>query len=185
MKKTKKLLIVVDAQNDFITGVLGSKEADETVPKLVQKILKWDGDIVYTLDTHDSEYFDTREGKHLPVYHCQIDTWGWELDKRVEEAIYQNMRIANNPTLTRSAKKFEKSSFGSMTVAEYASQYEHIEVVGFCTDICVISNVMLILNNYDTVEVTVDASCCAGSAPEAHKAALLVMKNCHANIINE
>lgn len=170
-----KLLIVVDMQNDFITGSLGSKYAEEIVPRVAAKIeeYKRNGNkIIFTRDTHNENYLSTQEGRKLPVEHCIIDTQGWEVTKELDTA---GCEIINKPT------------FGSAELAQKVSQMnvQEIELVGLCTDICVISNAMLLKAFMPEVEITVDAACCGGVTSESHNTALLAMKACQINIINE
>ena len=170
-----KILVVVDMQNDFIDGALGTKEAAAIVPNVIDKINNFDGDkIIYTRDTHEENYMETQEGKNLPVPHCIRGTKGWELSPEIEAL--------------RKEDAIDKPSFGSMELASYLkeqSDIESIEFVGLCTDICVISNVMITKAAMPEVPVIVDASCCAGVTPESHKNALEAMKMCQVKVINE
>lgn len=186
--KTKKILIVIDCQNDFIDGSLRNEEAIKAVPNIVKKIKEFDGDyILVTMDTHESNYLETNEGKMLPVVHCVKGTQGWQMNPDIKNALI-NADVHKN----QNVMYFHKPTFGSQAMAEFLELDEafdgnlEIEYVGFCTDICVISNVLMekaIL--YDRASITVDASCCAGVTPEKHKAALETMKSCQINIINE
>ena len=170
-----KILVVVDMQNDFIDGALGTKEAVAIVTNVVEKIKSFDGDkIIFTRDTHEENYMETQEGKNLPVPHCIRGTQGWELNPEIEGL--------------RKEEAVDKPSFGSMELASYLKELddvESIEFVGLCTDICVISNVMITKAALPEVPVIVDASCCAGVTPESHKNALEAMKMCQVKIINE
>ena len=170
-----KILVVVDMQNDFIDGALGTKEAIAIVPNVVEKIKNFDGDkIIFTRDTHEENYMETQEGKNLPVPHCIRGTNGWELNPEIEAL--------------RKEEAVDKPSFGSMELASYLKELdgvESIEFVGLCTDICVISNVMITKAALPEVPVIVDASCCAGVTPESHKNALEAMKMCQVKIIGE
>lgn len=168
-----KTLIVIDMQNDFITGPLGSKEAQMIVPKVKQKIEEYRerGDaIIFTRDTHYSWYSKTLEGKKLPVLHCIKDTDGWQI---VEEI------IPTNTTL----RIIDKDSFGYDNWKR-TSIIGDIEIIGVCTDICVISNALSLKAAYPETEITIDASCCAGTSPESHQRALAAMEVCQINIIN-
>ena len=167
-----KLLIVVDMQKDFIDGALGTKEAQKIVPNVIDEIKNFDGDVVFTFDTHSSLYLDTREGKRLPVPHCIKGTDGWKLDKDIEP-------------LSEGKKCFYKPTFGSVELANFVadSDYTDITLIGLCTDICVISNAMLIKAYLPEVNVSVKASCCAGVTPESHENALASMKMCQIDII--
>ncbi len=172
----KKLLIVVDMQNDFVDGALGSAEAVAIVLNVVDKILSHDGDVIVTYDTHAENYSDTQEGKKLPVSHCIKGTYGWELNAKVAEAL-----------TGKNVKVIEKPTFGSTELPEYIrANYREIpdmELVGLCTDICVVSNALLLKANFLDAEVSVDSSCCAGVTRDSHDAALLTMKMCQINVV--
>ena len=160
-----KLLIVVDMQNDFITGSLGSPAAEEIVPKVLDKVAKFQGRILFTRDTHDERYLTTQEGKKPPVEHCVKNTPGWEICDSLTP--YVNEVI-------------DKPTFGSMDLIQrlqsHAEEIESIELCGLCTDICVISNAMLVKAAFPEVPVLVDAACCAGVTPESHQNALDAMR---------
>ena len=175
----KKLLIVVDMQNDFIDGALGTKEARAIVPKVVDKISKWEGDIISTLDTHTENYLNTREGRMLPVPHCIEGTDGHRINKEVRNALF--LKEGNHSYISTLSKR----TFGSTALPELIRDagVEYVELVGLCTDICVVSNAMLLKANYPELDITVDASCCAGVTPETHNAALTTMQMCQINII--
>ena len=171
----KKTLIVIDMQNDFITGSLGTKEAQTIVPNVKKKIeeYKTRGDkIIFTRDTHPKNYLETNEGKHLPVEHCIRKTHGWE--------------IANGLVVDGS-DIIDKYTFGYIYWNDYFKFEEitDIEIVGLCTDICVVSNALILKATYPTTNITIDASCCAGVTPESHQAALTTMKMCQINVIGE
>lgn len=168
----KKILVVVDMQNDFIDGSLGTKEAVEITDKVTEKIKAFDGEVVFTLDTHSSIYLLTQEGKNLPVEHCVKGTEGWELNEKIKD-------------LATDCKIFEKPTFGSVELANFIADggYKEVEIIGLCTDICVISNALLIKAYLPEVKITVDSSCCAGVTPESHDNALSAMKMCQINII--
>lgn len=173
----KKLLIVVDMQNDFVDGALGTPEAVAVVDKVVKKIKSFDGDIIVTYDTHNNNYMDTREGKYLPVLHCIKDTDGWQLNKKVQKALQE----------TKGFSVIHKPTFGSVRLVEMIQEqgYETADVtlIGLCTDICVVSNAMLLKAYYPEMNISVDAGCCAGVTPESHQAALITMKSCQINIL--
>lgn len=173
-----KLLVIVDMQHDFIGGALGTEEARAIVKNVENKIAGWDGDIVCTMDTHQEDYLTTSEGKKLPVVHCVEDTDGWQIDDRICVAIKSSKC---------NAKIFTKKTFGSMDLARYIneSEYDYVEFVGLCTDICVISNVLMAKAAKPESTIVVDASCCAGVTPESHVTALNAMKPCQIEIINE
>ena len=168
----KKLLIVVDMQKDFVDGALGSAEAVAIVDNVVDKIQNFDGDIIATYDTHPENYMETQEGKNLPVPHCIKGSAGWELDAKVQAAVDK-----------KAYKVIEKPTFGSTELSEYIrANYNpdeiKIELIGLCTDICVVSNALLLKANFTETEISVDAGCCAGVTPESHNAALTTMKMC-------
>lgn len=172
----KKILVVVDMQKDFVDGALGSKEAVAIVPNVVKKIEEFDGEIFVTYDTHFENYMDTNEGKNLPVPHCIKGTDGWELNKEVMDAL-------NNKAYTT----VEKITFGSVDlpglVGKAAGDEEFsVELVGLCTDICVVSNALLLKANFPEMNILVDAACCAGVTPESHEAALTTMKMCQIEV---
>jgi nicotinamidase/pyrazinamidase len=166
-----KYLIVVDMQNDFIDGALGTPEAKKIVEKAVDKIKNFDGKVLFTQDTHDDNYLKTQEGKNLPVVHCIKGTPGWEIRKEIAEA-------------AEGVDSFEKVTFGSIELAEYLAnkQIDSIELIGICTDICVISNALLLKAYFPEVPIVVDASCCAGVTPESHQNALAAMKVCQIEV---
>ena len=174
-----KLLIVVDMQKDFVDGALGSNEAVAIVDNVVRKIDAFDGDIIVTYDTHYENYMETQEGENLPVPHCIKGTDGWNLDSKVQKAVDK-----------REYKAIEKPTFGSTEMIEYIkTHYDteglYIELVGLCTDICVVSNALLIKASFLEARVSVDASCCAGVTVDSHNAALTTMKMCQINVIGE
>ena len=175
----KRFLIVTDMQKDFVDGALGSKEAVSVVPAVCEKIRNFDGEIIATLDTHKEDYLNTREGRFLPVEHCIKGTPGWELDKSVKAALMEREHLL-----------LEKETFGSIklpAILRVMSNKEEFEVhvIGLCTDICVVSNAMLIKANFPEADVYIDAACCAGVSPDTHKAALATMKSCQMIIENE
>ena len=173
----KKLLIVVDMQNDFIDEALGTPEAVSIVPHVVKKIQTFDGDVFFTRDTHFENYMDTQEGRALPVLHCIKDTHGWQINDAVLEACSG-----------RNAKGVDKITFGSVALPAiiketYGDDISSIELIGLCTDICVISNAMLLKANFPEVPISVDSSCCAGVTPQSHTNALEAMKMCQITIL--
>lgn len=166
-----KTLIVVDMQNDFINGSLGTPEAVAIVPNVKKKIEEYKarGDqIIYTRDTHFDNYLETNEGKHLPVEHCIKNTSGWHIADCL---------------VVEDCDCIDKVTFGWTKWNGY--NFEEVELVGLCTDICVVSNALILKAMFPEINVTVDASCCAGVTPESHKAALLTMKMCQINVIGE
>lgn len=185
-----KVLVVVDMQKDFVTGVLGSEAAQNIVSKIHDKILEYraNGDaVVFTKDTHEEDYLKTQEGKNLPVPHCIKGTDGWELcDGLIDVPVGEMGEV------------YEKDSFGYIgwTTALYKqnrmSQYPairdahvtEIELVGVCTDICVVSNALILKALFLDKIISVDASCCAGTSKAAHDAALITMRSCQVNVFN-
>ncbi|MGN0311837.1 MAG: cysteine hydrolase family protein [Lachnospiraceae bacterium] len=168
-----KTLVVVDMQKDFIDGALGTKEAVAIVPKVVEKIAKYrkNGDqIIFTRDTHQKDYLNTQEGRNLPVEHCIEGTAGWQISDKLEV----------NPEDT----VINKVTFGYVWPKEMIKGDE-IELIGLCTDICVISNALGLKAVYPEIPITVDESCCAGVTPESHKNALEAMKMCQIKVVGE
>lgn len=168
----KKALIVVDMQNDFVSGSLGTKEAQAVTEQVVKKTAYYieEGlDVIFTRDTHEENYLETMEGKKLPVKHCIRGSSGWEIIDELKP--YANVII-------------DKPTFGSTVLAEYAreKEYEEVELIGLCTDICVVSNALLLKAHFPEMEVKVDAKCCAGVTPESHDAAVTTMKMCQITI---
>lgn len=168
----KKFLIVVDMQKDFVDGALGTKEAVAIVPNVVKKIENFDGEIFATLDTHFDNYMETSEGKNLPVKHCIKNTDGWLLDKKVKAALDK-----------KGFTPVEKNTFGSTDlpalIKEKSGDGElSIEVIGLCTDICVVSNALILKASFPEADIKIDPECCAGVTPEAHIAAVKTMASC-------
>lgn len=169
-----KILAVIDMQNDFIDGALGTAEAVAIVPAVSRKIEEFKAagyDVVFTRDTHGEDYLSTMEGKKLPVVHCVRGTHGWEISDKLDTT---GCSIINKPT------------FGSYELAEFAvadPRVDEIVVVGLCTDICVISNAMLLKARLPEVKITVIEGCCAGVTPESHRNALEAMKMCHIDVL--
>ncbi len=176
----EKYLIVIDMQKDFIYGALGSSDAQAIVPKVVERVKNFDGAVIFTRDTHGEDYPDTQEGKLLPVKHCLAGSDGWELIEPLEKI----RKEASWPA-------YQKGTFGCVELAadlcaEYGRQsVESIELVGVCTDICVVSNALLLKAYLPEVPVIVHADCCAGVTPEAHNAAILTMKSCQVIVEGE
>lgn len=172
-KNSKKVLVVVDMQNDFIDGALGTKEAVAIVDNVNRKILAYreaGNAIVFTRDTHDENYLNTSEGKKLPVPHCIKGTEGWQITSKIEVA--DETKVINKPT------------FGSLDLAEYIDTLDvsSIEIIGLCTDICVISNAMIVKAKFPETKISVDSACCAGVTPESHSNALKAMEMCQIEI---
>ena len=168
-----KTLIVVDVQNDFVDGSLGTKEAQAIIPNVKKKIKEYRdrGDqIIFTRDTHPTNYLETYEGKHLPIVHCIKNSIGWQISDKLDFDAENDILI-------------DKPTFGYLNWKDF--DFEEVEICGLCTDICVISNALIIRATYPEIDITVDASCCAGVTPESHKAALETMKMCQIKIVEE
>ena len=169
-----KILVVVDMQKDFIDGALGTAEAVAIVPYAKQMIQNFDGKVIFTRDTHFSNYMDTQEGKHLPVPHCIQGTPGWEIHPQLDAL--------------RETEPIDKLTFGSSQLPQVLAaekEVESITFLGLCTDICVISNVMITKAFFPEIPLIVDAKGCAGVTPQSHKNALEAMKMCQITIVNE
>ncbi len=169
----KKLLIVVDMQNDFVTGALGSEEAVKIVPFVKRKIEEYkknNQEIIFTRDTHFENYLTTQEGEYLPVVHCVEGTDGHKIINELE---------------TEHCDIFDKPNFGSLALGQKVAlgEYEEIELCGLCTDICVVSNAIILKAQLPETKITVDPKCCAGVTVESHNAALLTMKMCQVNVL--
>lgn len=187
-----KVLVLVDLQNDFIDGALGSPEAQAIVPNVVNKLRNTNMEetlVLFTKDTHYDDYLKTFEGQNLPVEHCIENTPGWCIKKEISSVVdhtyarllYSSKKIINS--------RVYKNTFGSDDLREFLidqkDYIEEIEFCGLCTDICVVSNVLMARQTLPNTKIVVDASCCAGVTPEKHKAALEVMKSCQIEVINE
>lgn len=169
-----KVLVVVDMQNDFIDGALGTKEAVEIVSKVKEKIKSFTGEIIFTRDTHFENYRATQEGQKLPVPHCIKESEGWQIEETIDTLRTSEMKV------------FDKPTFGSVELAEYLKENKDLEsvtLIGLCTDICVISNAMVIKAFLPEVKVMVEEKCCAGVTPESHNNALEAMKMCQIEIV--
>ncbi len=174
----KNVLVVVDMQKDFVDGSLGTKEATAIVEAVVEKVKAFDGEVIFTRDTHFDNYMESQEGKNLPVVHCVKDTEGWELIPELK-ALCE----------ARGSKCYDKPTFGCTVLAEdlkkeyEAGEIASVELVGLCTDICVVSNALLIKAFMPELPVSVDSACCAGVTPEKHEAALETMRSCQISVI--
>lgn len=169
-----KVLVVIDMQNDFVTGSLANPAAQAIVPNIAKKIKEYQkkkDKIIFTRDTHRSDYLKTAEGKALPVPHCVHGTWGWIV---VDELNHPECKHIDKPTFGYKHWEYE--------IYDGTGEVSEIELVGTCTDICVISNALLLKTEYPDVKISVDSSCCAGLTPEKHAAALEVMKSCQINV---
>ena len=173
----QNILIVVDMQNDFIDGALGTPEAVAIVPAAAEKIRSFPGPVLFTRDTHTTDYLNTQEGRNLPVVHCVKGTPGWELRPELQ-------------ALCKTAP-IDKPTFGSAKLGELLLSMDRedpiasVTLIGLCTDICAISNALLVKAFLPEVPVTVDAACCAGVTPESHRNALAAMKMCQIAVENE
>lgn len=160
-----KFLIVVDMQNDFIYGSLGSPEAEAIVGKVEEKVRNFDGTVIFTRDTHFDDYLTTQEGRNLPVEHCIKDTYGWQIAKPLSKYVKTVV---------------DKTTFGSLALPEIIESFgetvDEIELCGLCTDICVISNAMILKAAFIETEIKVDGGCCAGVTEESHNTALSAMR---------
>ena len=170
-----KILTVIDMQNDFVAGVLGTKEAVAVLPNVKKKIdayIAAGGEVIFTRDTHEENYLETNEGRHLPVPHCVKETEGWKVVKEID---------------CPDCEHIDKPTFGYIQWAEQFkdSRVSKIEIIGVCTDICVISNALILKAVLPEIDISVDASCCAGVTPETHRAALTAMKSCQINVTGE
>lgn len=174
-----KYLIVIDMQNDFVDGALGTPEAQAIADAVVEEAKSFDGTVAFTLDTHGEDYLSSQEGANLPVPHCIKGTPGWQLIPALDSVAHE-----------RNARIFEKPTFGSTDLAAWlqaenaANPIESIELVGVCTDICVVSNALLIKAVLPEVPLVVDAALCAGVTPAAHEAALATMRSCQVQVLN-
>ncbi len=172
----KKILVVVDMQNDFIDGALGTAEAVAIVENVKARIREYDpADVFVTMDTHAPDYLETQEGRNLPVKHCIKGTEGWQIRSDIA-ALLPDWHI------------YEKPTFGSVAlaedIAEIASKEDiEIEVLGLCTDICVVSNALMLKAYMPEVQISIDPSCCAGVTPESHEAALKTMQMCQIKVL--
>ena len=170
----EKLLIIVDMQNDFIDGALANPAAQAIVPGIVELAKNWEGRICVTYDTHKEKYMETQEGRNLPVPHCILNTNGHKLNAAIDEV-----------THNRVCYTVYKPTFGFDNWKQYGfdNHFDEVVVVGTCTDICVVSNVLAIKAAYPELKVTVIENLCAGLSPEKHAAAIEVMKSCQVNVI--
>jgi len=181
-----KVLIVVDMQYDFIDGALGTEEAVSIVDNVVGRIENSVGELIlFTKDTHQEDYLDTPEGKKLPVRHCIQETDGWHIHEAVLGAWRRNVSTIRIPELHENT--FIKPVFGSVDLVKFLKSHEadikEIEILGLCTDICVVSNAIMIKNTMPDVSINVNAACCAGVTPQSHAEALNVMKMCQIDVV--
>ena len=173
----KHFLVVVDIQKDFVDGALGTNEAIAIIDNCVEKIRTFDGEIIVTLDTHSDDYLSSAEGKKLPVVHCIKGTDGWQLNDKIAKALRdKNYEVVEKPT------------FGSVQLPEIIAEKAggedfDITLIGLCTDICVVSNALLLKANFYEKEIYVDSSCCAGVTVGTHNASLDTMRCCQINVL--
>lgn len=176
-----KIVVVVDVQNDFTDGALGSPEALAAIPNIMDQLMgsvEPTDRVIFTRDTHGKHYLDTQEGKNLPVPHCIYGTPGWEIVSGVDDCVSKSQREYIN-----------KPIFGSYNLIDAIDEYiniysaDEVEIFGFCTDICVISNALMIKSAFPEIKVRVIANCCAGVTPAKHEAALEVMRSCQIEVI--
>ena len=183
----KKITIVIDMQNDFLTGTLANPDAVSIIPSVLEEINKADF-VIYTRDTHGDDYFETQEGKKLPVEHCIKHTWGWQIvDELVDPNSIPEIASSGNWIIV------DKPTFGyvniwnddvfSQIIKSYGQENVEVTFCGTCTDICVVSNAMIVKSLYPEIVVNVKADACAGLTPDKHKAALNVMDSCQINVI--
>ena len=169
----RKAIVVIDMQNDFVDGALGTQEAQAMLPRMVEKLAAARAEgtaLVFTMDTHGADYLATQEGKKLPVEHCIRGTAGWQIADALQ------------PFVREAAAVIEKPTFGATALPAALANYDEIELVGLCTDICVISNALLAKAFYPEKRITVDAACCAGVTPESHANALAAMRMCQVEV---
>ena len=180
-----KVLIIVDMQQDFIAGSLGTVEAANIVERVVERIEHSNGELIlFTQDTHQEDYLNTAEGMKLPILHCIEGTEGWQIDESIIGAWRNNSGTIKIPELPENT--FTKPVFGSVDLVEFlkarSTEISKIEILGVCTDICVISNAIMIKNTMPEVKVSVNSNCCAGVTPKSHTEALNVMQMCQIDV---
>lgn len=199
-KELKRILCVIDMQNDFISGSLGSEDAAKIVPAVIRKIGQWKGTVIATRDTHEDEnYLETQEGRILPVKHCIRNTWGWEIESGVAEALNSSdlagiidkghfAEASEALATSAEAGNGESGQSGFRTLPELIKALAgtsdvEITLIGLCTDICVVSNALMLKSMFPEQRFIVDSACCAGLSPESHQSALTVMKSCQIEVI--
>lgn len=178
----RNILIVIDMQNDFVTGALGSQDAQNILQNVRTKIetsMAQKVEVIFTRDTHGEDYMQTNEGKHLPVPHCIKGTEGWQICSQLTEGLPMTCQVIDKPT-------FGYVDWKNIIQSPNADGKDlQIELVGVCTDICVVSNALILKALYPEADVSVDAGCCAGVTKESHEAALRTMKSCQVEVLNE
>lgn len=178
----KKLLIIIDMQNDFIDGSLANKDAQSIVEPITRLVKNWDGDIIFTRDTHFDNYLNTLEGKYLPVPHCNFRTSGWNINSMISNAASMNEKC--------NTKYINKVAFGFFGWDDYLIYpnkkhiYDEIYICGTCTDICVVSNALIMKSILTETPIKIYGNLCAGTTKEKHEAALEVMRNCQCEVID-
>lgn len=177
------ILVVVDMQNDFIDGALGTAEAVAIVPAVIEKIKHFEGRILFTRDSHSAQYLDTQEGRNLPVTHCVIGTLGWQIRPEIDCLRKENP--IDKPTFGSTGLGVLLKAQDEELKAQGKTGIESVTFIGLCTDICVISNALLTKAFLPEVPIIVDASCCAGVTPQSHKNALDAMRMCQIQIVGE
>ena len=176
----KKLLIVIDMQNDFVTGCLGTKEAKEIVPNVVKLVKDFDGDVWFTRDTHEENYLETQEGKKLPVVHCIRNTDGWNIIPELKDFADKAKKVFNKPTF---GSVYMADEIRRICESDYTANYDEIYLCGVCTGICVISNAMLIKAVTPETPIKIVANACACVTPESHETALNAMRTCQIEVV--
>ena len=179
----KEILVVVDMQNDFIDGALGTKEAVAIVPAVEEVIKAHKGAVYFTRDTHEENYLETQEGKNLPVEHCIQFTEGWTVNQKLIDAARQNVEKSRWDYFTKPTFGYATQLSNKIYKMLEGKEVNQIEFVGTCTDICVISNVLGLKEHMPDVDIVVHGNMCAGLNREAHDAALLVMKSCQVKVV--
>lgn len=186
---TTKVLCVIDVQNDFIDGSLGTKEAQAVLPNIIKKIKNWNGFTIATMDTHGEDYLSTREGRKLPVIHCVHREKGWEMPDSVKAALEDGAYLGSYCKDTfASLRQHDEPSYFTQDVPQRIKEIAgsrdlEITLIGFCTDICIVSNALILRSYFPDATITVDSTCCAGTSPQSHQEALDVMKSCQIEII--
>lgn len=178
-----KFLIVVDMQKDFLSGSLANEAAQEIVEPIAEYIKSFSGPIIFTQDTHKSDYLTTYEGKHLPVEHCIEFTEGWTVNQKLIDAARQNENKAKWGYFCKPTFGYAKKLSKYIEDIACGEEITQVEFVGTCTDICVISNVLGLKEHMPEVDIVVHGNMCAGLNRETHDAALLVMKSCQVKVV--
>lgn len=185
MKEKNKILVVVDMQADFVSGSLGSEAAKAIVPEVVEKIRNWDGWIIATRDTHKEQYLSSHEGRYLPVPHCIEGSEGWQIIPEVTEALEKHDGWAGARNKVTFGDEGLPAAVKELLERGGISDYSkaQITLIGLDTDICVISNALILRAAFPETDMAVDSACCAGSSPEAHAAALTILRSCQIEVL--